>query len=191
MVSHFGSAARPAFFRRWIPAAMVGVAVLAVTACEGREATETDHAAIAVMAPNPVEAGRYIVEIGGCNDCHTDGFMEVGTAIPESERLVGSVVGFRGPWGTTYPPNLRLSAQSMTEEQWVEMLTTRTGMPPMPWWSVNAMSDTDKRAVYQYLRHLGPAGEVRSAALPPGVEPLGPWMDFDLRNLDVMASASN
>ena len=27
-----------------------------------------------IAAASPVEAGRYLVKIGGCNDCHTPGF---------------------------------------------------------------------------------------------------------------------
>lgn len=37
--------------------------------------------------------------------------------MPEGEWLTGDVVGFRGPWGTSYPTNLRLSLGAMTEAQ--------------------------------------------------------------------------
>src|SRR5579871_6825874 len=67
-----------------------------------------------------IESGRYIVEIGGCNDCHTAGYADAGGKAPESDRLKGDVVGYRGPWGTTYPTNLRLSIGKMTEDQWVK-----------------------------------------------------------------------
>jgi mono/diheme cytochrome c family protein len=53
--------------------------------------------------------GRYIALIGGCNDCHTAGFPQKGGEVPEAEWLLGNPVGFRGPWGTTYPTNLRLT----------------------------------------------------------------------------------
>ncbi len=111
--------------------------------------------------------------------------METNGEIPESEWLRGSVVGWRGPWGTTYPPNLRLSVQAMTEDQWVEMLGTRVGLPPMPWPSVNHMSEADRRAVYRYLKQLGPAGEMMPAPLAPGVEPEGLWLDMDVKGLPV------
>jgi|GEM_PF-4118607 hypothetical protein len=29
-----------------------------------------------------VERGRYLIEIGGCNDCHTDGFAEADAKTP-------------------------------------------------------------------------------------------------------------
>lgn len=44
------------------------------------------------------------------------------------------------------------------EDDWVDMLHTRTAMPPMPWMNVNKMSDQDARAIYQYLDSLGPKG---------------------------------
>ena len=45
--------------------------------------------------------GKYLVQIAGCNDCHTPGFMQKGFDVPESDWLVGVPVGWRGPWGTT------------------------------------------------------------------------------------------
>ncbi|AQR62414.1 hypothetical protein BZG35_12750 [Brevundimonas sp. LM2] len=129
-----------------------------------------------VVAATDIAAGRYIVLVGGCNDCHTPAYAQTGGAQPpESEWLKGSIEGFTGPWGTSYAKNLRLTVAGMTEDQWVETLATGTGLPPMPWPSVKAMSDADKRAVYRYIKSLpGDAGEVAPAALPPGVAPSGP-----------------
>ena len=67
-----------------------------------------------------VERGRYLVRIGGCNDCHTPGYAVTGGKVPESQWLVGDALGWRGPWGTTYATNLRLYMQDLTEEQWVQ-----------------------------------------------------------------------
>ena len=36
-------------------------------------------------------------------------------------------VGFQGPWGTSYPANLRLTVQSMTETQWVRFARDNRG----------------------------------------------------------------
>ena len=127
-------------------------------------------------------AGRYLVLVGGCNDCHTDGYLPSNGAVPESEWLRGSVLGFSGPWGTTYPSNLRLTVRRMTEDEWARMLGTRTGMPPMPWPSVAAMSEADRRALYRYIRSLGEPGEPAPANLPPGDAPTTPWIDFVPRN---------
>lgn len=114
-----------------------------------------------------VERGRYIVAVGGCNDCHTPGFAEQGEAIPEKSRLTGMAVGFSGPWGVSYPANLRLDASRLSETEWLAR-ARRGGLPPMPWPALKAMSDRDLRGVYRYLRHLGLGGEPAPAALPPG-----------------------
>ena len=47
--------------------------------------------------------GRYLVQIGGCNDCHTPGYAMSGGKVPEKQWLTGDAVGWNGPWGTTYP----------------------------------------------------------------------------------------
>ncbi len=55
-----------------------------------------------------VERGRYLIQIAGCNDCHTANYAPSGGKVPEKEWLTGDALGWRGPWGTTYPTNLRL-----------------------------------------------------------------------------------
>ena len=71
------------------------------------------HAACA-DDPAAIERGRYLVKIGGCNDCHTPGYAQSGGKVPEAQWLSGVPLGFNGPWGTSYASNLRLSAQSIT-----------------------------------------------------------------------------
>lgn len=131
-----------------------------------------------VVAGSEREAGRYLVVSGGCNDCHTDDYLRTEGKVPESKWLLGSSIGWRGPWGTTYPPNLRLRAHEMTEDAWVSMLRTRTQLPPMPWMDVNQMSDADLRALYVYIRSMGPAGRHAHPALGPGVEPTTPFISL-------------
>jgi hypothetical protein len=43
----------------------------------------------------------------------------------------------------------------------------------MPWFNVHAMSDRDLRALYRYIRHIGPAGEPVPAYVPPDQAPTG------------------
>jgi mono/diheme cytochrome c family protein len=135
-----------------------------------------------VVADNGIEAGRYLVKIGGCNDCHTPGYVEglmmTGKAMPESDWLKGGDVGFSGPWGVSYPSNLRLSLQNMSEEQFLELSRIGQGRPPMPWPSLQAMSDKDLKAIYAYISSLGAAGEPAPAALSPGVAPDRPHIVF-------------
>lgn len=114
-----------------------------------------------------IERGRYLVRTSGCNDCHTPGYMDTAGQVDESLYLTGSPLGWTGPWGTTYASNLRLVAQAMSEDQWLVHARSQW-RPPMPWFAVRDMSDADVRAIYRYLRHLGPAGAPAPAALPPG-----------------------
>jgi mono/diheme cytochrome c family protein len=136
-----------------------------------------------VTAASRIDAGRYLVRIGGCNDCHTAGYVEqiamTGKEMPEADWLTGVDVGFSGPWGVSYPANLRLSLQNMTEAEFIAMSLAGEGRPPMPWPSLMAMSDSDLKAVYAYIRSLGPKGVAAPAALSPGVEPDRPHMSFE------------
>jgi mono/diheme cytochrome c family protein len=125
-----------------------------------------------------LERGRYLVMITGCNDCHTPNFMLNGGKTPESERLIGGTLGWRGPWGTTYPTNLRLYFQNMTEDMWVNVAKEIQRRPPMPYFSLNAMSEKDVRAIYQYVRYLGPAGVPAPSFVPPDTEPPKPYVQF-------------
>lgn len=114
-----------------------------------------------------LERGRYVLKIGGCNDCHTPGYGVGGGNVPEAQWLLGDSLGWQGPWGTTYPPNLRLYMQGLTEEQWLAKAKQLSTRPPMPWFAVRAMTEQDLRAVYRYIRHLGPAGTPAPAYVPP------------------------
>ncbi len=141
-----------------------------------------------VVATTDVEAGRYIAIIGGCNDCHTANYLESEGKIPEDDWFTGDVVGWRGPWGTTYPSNLRLLVQEKTEDDFVAMVRTRTAMPPMPWMNVNKMHPDDVRALYRYLRSLGPKGSKVPAAVPPDREPETPYLMLEPQHLDRLES---
>jgi mono/diheme cytochrome c family protein len=136
-----------------------------------------------------IERGRYIVATSGCNDCHTPGYMKDGT-VPEPLWLTGNQVGFQGPWGTSYPANLRLRAQELTEAQWLER-ARQPMRPPMPWFNLRDMTDDDVRAIYRYLRAAGPAGAPAPAAAPPGVAVTTPYFDFAPKNLPQAQNAAN
>ena len=125
-----------------------------------------------------LERGRYLVKLGGCNDCHTPGYMASAGKIPEAQWLTGDSLGWRGPWGTTYPANLRAYMQELTEAQWLNTARTLQTRPPMPWFAVRRMSDGDLRALYAFIRHLGPGGQPAPAFVPPGTEPPPPFVLF-------------
>lgn len=132
-----------------------------------------------VEAPSLVDAGRYLVSVAGCNDCHTPGYMEKGRLVPEELWLTGVPLGWRGPWGTTYATNLRLFVQDTPEDVWMSICADRSTRPPMPWDNLRFMSEYDRRAIYAYIRHLGPAGEPMPAYCDPGVEPETPCFLLD------------
>ena len=125
-----------------------------------------------------VARGRYLSQIAGCNDCHTHGYLLNDGKIPEAQWLTGDSFGWRGPWGTTYAPNLRLFMANLTEDEWLAMAKNLKTRPPMPWYTVNMMEDRDLRAIYQYVRHLGPGGKEAPAYVPPDQEPPQPYALF-------------
>jgi len=125
-----------------------------------------------------VKRGRYLIHIAGCNDCHTPAYAMRDGKVPESEWLTGDALGWRGPWGTTYAPNLRLAMLDMTEDQWVKKAKSLATRPPMPWFNVRAMSTADLRAIYRYVQYLGPAGKPAPAYVPPDRVPPQPYAQF-------------
>jgi mono/diheme cytochrome c family protein len=133
--------------------------------------------------PAVLKRGKYILTISGCNDCHTPGGMEKGPAVPENEWLTGVPVGYQGPWGTTYATNLRLVIGGMTEEQWL-LHARQPRRPPMPWLNLREMSDADLKAIYAYVRSLGPTGEVMPAYVAPGGKVTTPYFVFVPRTDD-------
>jgi mono/diheme cytochrome c family protein len=136
-----------------------------------------------------LERGKYLLTVSGCNDCHTPRYMEVDGKVPESEWLTGAPVGFQGPWGTTYPANLRLALDAMTEEAW--LTRARSAMkPPMPWFNLAAMNDDDLKAVYRYVRSLGPKGAPVPQYVPPGQPVNTPYFVFVPQNLPAAPRAA-
>jgi len=125
-----------------------------------------------------LEHGKYLVRIAGCNDCHTPGYLLSEGKVPEESWLIGDSFGWRGPWGTTYPPNLRTLVQGLTEEKWLILAKNLKARPPMPWFNLNMMKDDDLRAIYHYIRHLGPGGQPAPAYVPPDREPDPPYALF-------------
>ncbi|MGC4095888.1 MAG: hypothetical protein QM706_02115 [Nitrospira sp.] len=124
------------------------------------------------------DRARYVIKIAGCNDCHTTGYAEAAGKIPENDWLKGDAMGWRGPWGTTYPSNLRLSMQKLSEDQWIKVSRSVEFRPPMPWFVLREMTEQDLRAIYRFIRNLGPAGEPAPAYVPPDQEPPKPYILF-------------
>lgn len=143
------------------------LAILLGTALPGIAAAQDDVS---------IERGLHISIIGGCHDCHTEGYNEANGEIDPGKALKGVPVGWRGPWGTTYAKNIRLIAAPLSEEDFVGHMKKLQTLPPMPWYNVREMEENDLRSLYQYIKSLGEPGEAMPEALPPDVEPMTPYM---------------
>lgn len=133
-----------------------------------------------IQNEDKVSSGKYLVEISGCNDCHTPGYAANGGAIPESEWLVGDGLGFRGPWGTTYAINLRKYMDNLTEDEWVKKAKTLKTRPPMPWWILNTMNENDLKQMYKYIKELKVVENTIPAYVPPEETPKTPFVQWPM-----------
>lgn len=140
-----------------------------------------------LMAKNPVpvatpsiEHGRYMVKVSSCNDCHTPMYAPRNGEVPENQWLIGDSVGWKGPWGTSYPSNLRRIAANMKENDWVSYIRNLRSRPPMPYFGVNQMTDVDLRSIFRYIRSLGDHPNKVPVALAPNVEPSTPYINMDV-----------
>jgi hypothetical protein len=109
--------------------------------------------------------------------------------VAEADWLTGDGMGWQGPWGTTYPANLRVLVQQMDEQAW--LARARQPMrPPMPAASLRAMSDADLKAIYRYVRSLGMKGQPAPAYVPPGDKVATPYFDLTPKNLPLPQQAN-
>jgi mono/diheme cytochrome c family protein len=163
-----------------VPALMLVAAVSAVTALAA-----TRSRAIAAHESR-LERGRYLTQLGGCNDCHTPGTFY---GDPDFDRqLSGSELGWVGPWGVSFPRNLTPDVETgigrWSEQDIVNAI--RTGMrpdgsvlaPPMPWPNYATMTDDDAFAIAAYLKSLKPVSHRVPDKVAPGVEYHGAALSF-------------
>jgi mono/diheme cytochrome c family protein len=173
-----------------LPSTLIAIA-LVLTACQPKaEDKPAEPAAIAGGAPDLIARGEYLIRTTGCNDCHTPGYAEHQGEVDKSRWLIGSPLGYNGPWGTTYASNLRLKLQEMDEAQWLEYSAALRTRPIMPDFAVRAMNEEDRRAIYHFVRSLEPAGQPAPAYLPPGQMPPPPYMTLVLPPAPAASSAS-
>jgi mono/diheme cytochrome c family protein len=125
-----------------------------------------------------INRGRYLVTMAGCNECHTEGYARTFGKVPEGEWMVGRAWGEMGPWGTTFPANVRLLLSELTEEQWIDRVRHTATRPPMPWYNLRVMTDEDLGAMYSFIRSLGASEKPAPAYLPPGEETVHPHVLF-------------
>ncbi|TCU13473.1 hypothetical protein EV132_112171 [Rhizobium sullae] len=161
---------------RWAP---IGIAALSLG---GILTITTFHWTVgAATADGSIERGRYLVKIGGCNDCHTPGYLAKSGDVPEHRWLVGDHLGFNGPWGTAYPSNLRSLLRTMSEDDWVELAQTIKTRPPMPWFNLRAMTEADLRAIHRFVLTLPADDNPVPDYVPPGHPPKTRYIVFEPR----------
>ncbi len=169
-----------------IAIAIAATCVLSLAACNANLSEPITATAPAPMKPamasdaDLLARGEYLVRITGCNDCHTAGYTEKAGDVPTSDWLLGSPLGYSGPWGTTYAANLRLRLAEMDEAEWMTWSATLRTRPIMPDFALRAMHDDDRRAIYRFIRSLGPAGSKAPEYLPPGSAPPPPFLQLVL-----------
>ena len=170
--------------------AVLSLFMASATACHGGAASSGTASKATASAMSPTtdpavqamtmeQAGEYLTIVGSCNDCHTQGWTESKGKVAPADRFAGLNVGFRGEWGTVYGKNLRTVTQRQSEDHWVKVLTTADegdGKPPMPWWNTALMNERDLRAMYRYIKSLGPNVKGTPRNLPVGKEPTGPYI---------------
>jgi hypothetical protein len=68
----------------------------------------------------------------------------------------------------------------MCEETWVKFARELKTVPPMPWWVLHEMHESDLRDMYGPTKGLGPKGRTAPADLPPEQKPQPPYVAFVL-----------
>ncbi len=146
----------------------------------GRNAAPIVVAGSVPVSTAELDRGRYLVRVGGCNDCHTANYAASAGQVPEAEWLLGDSTAYEGAWGTSFATNLRLTMQRYNDQDWLTHARSFAARPPMPWFTMHAMSDQDLLAVLRFVQWLGPKGEPAPAALPPGESWIGPVVRYSV-----------
>ena len=146
-------------------------------------------------AQGSVERGEYLVNLMGCNDCHTplgpDGrpmtpFKLAGhppdapVAVYQGGPLKSFALtntSWAGPWGVSFASNLTPDPDTGLG-RWTEadfLQAARTGQkpngalisPPMPWPSLAHATEADLKAMWAYLQSLKPIKNAVPGNVPP------------------------
>ena len=125
-----------------------------------------------------IERGRQVIANMGCNSCHTQDYMIKRSNTPEEDWLLGSTLGFHGTYGTAYPTNLRLLLNNMTEDEWLVLAKQMREDSPMAWIMLSTTVDQDLRAIYKFVKQLGPKGTPALSRLAAGVMPTTQYVEY-------------
>jgi mono/diheme cytochrome c family protein len=114
-------------------------------------------------AQDPVARGKYLVNFGGCHDCHTPGYF---FGKPDMARFLGgSEVGFEIPGlGVFHGPNLTPDPETGLGKWSAEQIVTaiQTGVRPdgrilapiMPWKAFAELTKADAMAIAAFLKSV-------------------------------------
>jgi mono/diheme cytochrome c family protein len=116
-----------------------------------------------VPAPDlsdPVKRGAFLVNVGGCSDCHTP--QVKGEFMPGMDLAGGFIL--EGPWGRVASSNLTPDPSGIPYyDEALFIQTMRTGYVKarklaqiMPWTVYRNMTDDDLKAIFAYLKTLKP-----------------------------------
>ena len=138
-------------------------------------------------ATDKVARGQWLVEVLGCNVCHTprlpDGrpdmnFLMAGhrakdpypawndSLFSKGYGMLVSTSGtaFAGPWGVTFARNLTPDKTTgiggWTEDAFINVLREGMLKPPMPALAYGLLSDDDLKAMFTYLATLKPVSNL-------------------------------
>jgi hypothetical protein len=64
----------------------------------------------------------------------------------------------------------------MSEDGYVHYMKALRTYPPMPWWNVRTMDESELRSLYRYIKSLGPPGKLLPALVDPDKEPMTPYI---------------
>jgi mono/diheme cytochrome c family protein len=132
----------------------------------------------AATADDPqITRGKYLVTLGGCNDCHTPGYF---LGNPDMSRFLGgSDVGFEIPGqgvfvGRNITPDKETGIGRWTREQIVKAIQTgerpdgRVLAPIMPWHAYAELAADDAMAIAAFLQSLKPVSNQIPGPAKPG-----------------------
>src|SRR5688572_11287072 len=134
----------------------------------------------AVAQNSQINRGKYLVTLGGCNDCHTPGYF---LGKPDTARFLGgSEVGFEIPdQGVFYGPNLTPDNETglgkWSTQEIVTAITTgkrpdgRVLAPVMPWHAFANLKPEDSTAIADYLKSLPPVNNKVPGPFGPKEKP--------------------
>jgi cytochrome c551/c552 len=171
------------------------VSIISVAAIQQPKTPYPPAKPMALASPaTSAKRGEQLVQMGGCNDCHTpklaNGQIDARLSLsghpanaPLPAEAAGSIstnlmlTAWRGPWGLSLTANLTpdretgIGAWTLADFK----KTMRTGvdpqgkvlMPPMPVQGLQNLPDQDLEAMYNYLRTIKPIRNAVGRVTPP------------------------